>query len=132
MCALVIQRPRHQCNIVQCNTNSQRSFRRRDLHNCENVSYDGLDMWSDQVASLKISFKAQHQGNGKGEGKIKDVRITPEGDRPRLQHQSEREQKRTIRDDRRWLLRKHPIYHSRMHNKENIFPNIQTLLFSSK
>ena len=48
------------------------------LTTVKNGNYDGLDMWSDQVTSVKRSCKAQYRGKGKEEGKIKDGRITSE------------------------------------------------------
>ena len=39
-------------------------------------SYDGSDVWSDQVVSVKRSYKTQYQGKEKEEGKRKDWKTT--------------------------------------------------------
>ena len=41
-------------------------------------NYDGSDMWSDKVSSVKRSYKARYEGKEKEEGKRKDGKITSE------------------------------------------------------
>ena len=57
-------------------------------------------MWSDQVASVKRSYKAQYQGKEKEEGKRKDGKTTSESG-PVSTSTAVREQLKTVRDGRR-------------------------------
>ena len=63
-------------------------------------SYNDSDTWSDQVASVKRSYKAQYQENEKEEAKRKDGKITSESG-PVSISTAVREQPRTVRDGRR-------------------------------
>ena len=63
-------------------------------------NYDGSDMWSDQVASLKRSYKAQYQGKENEEGKRKDGKTTSESG-PVSTSTAVREQPKTVTDGRR-------------------------------
>ena len=63
-------------------------------------SYDGSDMWSEQVVSAKRSYKAQYQGKEKEEGKRKDGKITLESGLVSTST-AVREQPKTVRDGRR-------------------------------
>ena len=61
-----------------CNTIQAAIGPYKEIHLLKTVKkgdYDGSDMWSDRVASVKRSYKAQYEG--KEEGK-KDGKITSE------------------------------------------------------
>ena len=91
----------HTTNTIACNKIQTDIGPYEDiLTTVEKRSYDGSDMWSDQLASAKRSYKAQYQGNENGEGKRKDGKITSKSG-PVSISKSVIEQPKTVRDDSR-------------------------------